>query len=174
MIRDGVVHQGTLIGLSARAGFDENGNLPKPEVDAGRRPSTTVSLLGTTTSGAYFESAAGIEEGGRTGFTSLVVAAFFLLSLFLAPLLTAVPPHAYGAVLILIGVFMIRPVTRIDFEDYTELVPSFLTIALMSFTYNIGVGMTAGLISYPPCLCGRHEVWDGSCGLRLFMLTLPK
>src|SRR5512134_156041 len=143
---------GTLLGLSARAGLlDENGNLPEIEkpmlADA---VSTTVApLLGTTTTGAYIESAAGIEAGGRTGFTSLVVAVFFLLSLFFAPLLTSVPPHAYGAVLILIGVFMIRPVTRIDFEDYTELVPAFLTIALMSFTYNIGVGMTAGLIAYP-------------------------
>jgi AGZA family xanthine/uracil permease-like MFS transporter len=121
--------------------------------------STTVApLLGTTTTGAYIESAAGIEEGGKTGFTSLVVAALFLLSLFLAPLFTSVPPHAYGAVLIVIGVFMIRPVTRIDFEDYTELIPAFLTIVLMSFTYNIGVGMTAGLIAHPllKTLSGRH------------------
>ena len=160
---------GTLIGLSARAGLlDKHGNLPEIEkpmlADA---VSTTVApLLGTTTTGAYIESAAGIEAGGRTGFTSLVVAVFFLLSLFFAPLLTSVPPHAYGAVLILIGVFMIRPVTRIDFEDYTELVPAFLTIALMSFTYNIGVGMTAGLITYPmlKALSGRggevpHGLW---------------
>ena len=78
-----------------------------------------------------------------------VVAALFLLSLFFAPLLTAVPPHAYGAVLIVIGIFMISPIARIPFDDYTELVPAFLTIAGMSFTYNIGVGMTAGLVAYP-------------------------
>ena len=113
----------------------------------GRHP--LAPILGTTTTGAYIESAAGIEEGGKTGFSSLVVAALFLLSLFFAPVLTAVPPHAYGGVLILIGVFMISPVTRIDFSDYTELVPAFLTIVLMSFTYNIGVGMTAGLIAHP-------------------------
>lgn len=152
---------GTLIGLSARAGLlDENGNLPEIEKPmlADALSTTVAPLLGTTTTGAFIESAAGIEEGGRTGFTSLVVASFFLLSLFLAPLLTSVPPHAYGAVLILIGVFMIRPVTRIDFDDYTELVPAFLTIVLMSFTYNIGVGMTAGLIAYPliKTLSGRH------------------
>jgi AGZA family xanthine/uracil permease-like MFS transporter len=143
---------GTLIGLSARAGLlDEKGNLPdieKPML-ADALSTTVAPLLGTTTTGAYIESAAGIEEGGRTGFTALVVAALFLLSLFLSPLFTSVPPHAYGAVLVLIGVFMIRPVTQIDFEDYTELIPAFLTIALMSFTYNIGVGMTAGLIAYP-------------------------
>jgi AGZA family xanthine/uracil permease-like MFS transporter len=143
---------GTLIGLSARAGLlDENGNLPEIEKPmlADALSTTAAPLLGTTTTGAYIESAAGIEAGGRTGFTALVVAFLFLLSLFLAPLFTSVPPHAYGAVLILIGVFMIQPVTRIDFGDYTELVPAFLTITLMSFTYNIGVGMTAGLIAYP-------------------------
>jgi len=153
---------GTLIGLSARAGLlDDQGNLPEIEKPmlADALSTTVAPLLGTTTTGAYIESAAGIEEGGRTGFTSLVVAFLFLLSLFLAPLLTSVPPHAYGAVLIIIGVFMIRPVTRIDFEDYTELIPAFLTIVLMSFTYNIGVGMTAGIIAYPllKTLSGRYR-----------------
>jgi len=151
---------GTLIGLSSRAGLlDAKGNLPEIEKPmlADALSTTVAPLLGTTTTGAYIESAAGIEEGGRTGFTALVVAGLFLLSLFLSPLFTSVPPHAYGAVLILIGVFMIRPVTRIDFEDYTELIPAFLTIVLMSFTYNIGVGMTAGLIAYPllKALSGR-------------------
>ena len=106
-------------------------------------------MLGTTTTGAYVESAAGIEEGGRTGFTSLVVAVLFLCALFFAPILTAVPPHAYGAALIAIGVFMISPIAKVNFTDYTELIPAFLTITLMVFTYNIGVGMTAGLLSYP-------------------------
>jgi len=81
--------------------------------------------------------------------TALVVAALFLLSLFFAPLFTAVPPHAYGAVLVVIGIFMISPIAKIPFDDYTELVPAFLTIVGMSFTYNIGVGLTAGLVAYP-------------------------
>ena len=143
---------GTLIGLSARAGLlDDKGNLPdieKPML-ADAIATTVAPLMGTTTTGAYIESAAGIEEGGRTGFTALVVAALFLLSLFFAPVLTVVPPHAYGAVLIVIGIFMISPVTRIPFDDYTEVVPAFITMATMSFTYNIGVGMTAGLVIYP-------------------------
>lgn len=79
----------------------------------------------------------------------MVVACLFLLSLFLSPLLTVVPPHAYGPVLVLIGCFMIKPAARLNFDDYTELIPSFLTITLISFTCNIGVGMTAGLLSYP-------------------------
>jgi len=153
---------GTLIGLSARAGLlDEKGNLPdieKPML-ADALATVVAPLMGTTTTGAFIESAAGIEEGGKTGFTSLVVAFLFLLSLFFAPLVTAVPPHAYGAVLIILGVFMIGPITRIDFGDYTELIPAFLTIVLMSFTYNIGVGMTAGLIAYPllKTLSGRFR-----------------
>jgi AGZA family xanthine/uracil permease-like MFS transporter len=153
---------GTLIGLSARAGLlDEKGNLPlieKPML-ADAVATTLAPLLGTTTTGAYIESAAGIEEGGRTGLTALVVAGLFLLSLFFAPLFTAVPPHAYGAVLIVIGIFMISPIARIPFDDYTELVPAFLTIAGMCFTYNIGVGMTAGLVVYPllKALAGRRR-----------------
>jgi adenine/guanine/hypoxanthine permease len=143
---------GTLVGLSARAGLlDENGNLPEIEKPmlADALANLIAPALGTTTTGAYIESAAGIEEGGRTGFTSIVVALLFLLSLFFAPIATAVPPHAYGTALVIIGILMIAPITRLDFSDYTELIPAFLTIVLMSFTYNIGVGMTAGLITYP-------------------------
>jgi len=168
---------GTLIGLSARAGLlDGEGNLPdieKPML-ADALSTTVAPLLGTTTTGAFIESAAGIEEGGRTGFTSLVVAALFLLALFLSPLLTAVPPHAYGAVLIVIGSFMIAPVTRIDFRDPMELIPAFLTISLISFTYNIGVGMTAGIISYPllKVLSGRgREVPKGLWVLAVLSLS---
>jgi AGZA family xanthine/uracil permease-like MFS transporter len=143
---------GTLIGLSARGGFlDKKGNLPEIEKPmlADAVANLVAPVLGTTTTGAYIESAAGIEEGGRTGFTSLVVAGLFLLALFFAPVLTAVPPHAYGVALVVIGIFMIGPITKIDFSDYTELIPAFLTIVLMIFTYNIGVGMTAGLLMYP-------------------------
>ena len=142
---------GTLIGLSMRADLlDENANLPEIErpMMADALATIAAPLLGTTTTGAYIESAAGIEEGGRTGFSALVVAALFALSLFFAPLFTIVPPHAYGIALIVIGSFMINPITQINFNDLTELIPAFLTIVLMIFTYNIGVGMTAGMITY--------------------------
>ncbi len=168
---------GTLIGLSARAGLlDEKGNLPDIERPMLSDALATIAaaLLGTTTTGAFIESAAGIEEGGRTGFTSLVVAALFLASLFFAPVLTAVPPHAYGMVLVLIGVFMISPIAKIDFSDFTELIPAFLTIVLMSFTYNVGVGMTAGLIAHPvlKLLSGRaREVHPGMWVLAALSLS---
>ena len=145
---------GTLIGLSARAGFlDENGNLPQIErpmlVDA---LATTFSpLVGTTTSGAFVESATGIEAGGRTGLTALVVALCFLVALFFAPFVAAIPAQAYGPALILVGLFMLAPITRIDFSDYTESIPAFAVVSLMCFTYNIAVGITAGFVLYPFC-----------------------
>ncbi len=158
---------GTLLGLSARGGLlDEKGNLPEIEKPmlADALANMIAPLLGTTTTGAYIESAAGIAEGGRTGFTALVVASLFLLSLFFSPILTAVPAHAYGTALIVIGIFMIASISKLDFSDYTELIPAFLTIVLMVFTYNVGVGMTAGLLTYPvlKTISGRHrEVQPG-------------
>jgi adenine/guanine/hypoxanthine permease len=164
---------GTLIGLSARGNLlDENGNLPEIEKPmlADALANMVAPIVGTTTSGAYVESAAGIEDGGRTGFTALVVAALFLMCLFFAPILTAAPPHAYGMSLVVIGIFMISPITRINFSDYTELVPAFLTITLMIFTYNIGVGMTAGLLAYPilKVLAGRRR--EVHAGMWMFAL----
>ncbi|MBN1154217.1 NCS2 family permease [candidate division KSB1 bacterium] len=151
-VMDFVDTMGTLIGVSARSGLlDENGNLPEIEkpmlVDA--LATIAGALMGTTTSGTFIESAAGIEAGGRTGFTSIVTALLFLLALFFSPFLTAVPAHAYGPALIIVGMLMISAIKKINLEDYSELIPAFATIILMSFTYNIGVGMTAGFILYP-------------------------
>ncbi|RII30763.1 MAG: guanine permease [Geobacter sp.] len=169
---------GTLIGLSMRADLlDENGNLPEIErpMMADALATIAAPLLGTSTTGAYIESAAGIEEGGRTGFSALVVAALFALSLFFAPLFTIVPPHAYGIALIVIGSFMINPITQINFSDLTELIPAFLTIVLMIFTYNIGVGMTSGMITYvllKVCTGRVGEVKAGMWALSLLSLSL--
>jgi AGZA family xanthine/uracil permease-like MFS transporter len=174
---------GTLIGLSSLAGLlDQKGNLPEIEKPmlADALSNLVAPILGTTTSGVYIESAAGIEEGGRTGFTAIVVAALFLLSLFFVPLFTAVPPHAYGTALIIIGIFMIAPIAKIDFTDFTELIPAFLTIALISFTYNIGVGITAGLLSYPffKLIAGRSRevplpLWALAALSLLFYIVYP-
>ncbi|MDD2336169.1 MAG: NCS2 family permease [Geobacteraceae bacterium] len=168
---------GTLIGLSARAELlDKDGNLPEIEKPmlADALATTMAPLLGTTTTGAYVESAAGIEEGGRTGFVSVVTAGLFLLALFFSPLFTSVPSHAYGVALIIIGSFMITPLTKIVFDDLTELLPAFLTIVLISFTYNIGVGITAGLVVWPlfKTLTGRmKEVPAGAWILALISLS---
>ncbi|MBZ5707362.1 MAG: NCS2 family permease [Acidobacteriia bacterium] len=145
---------GTLIGVSARAGFlDQDGNLPQIE-----RPMLTdalatsfAALVGTTTAGAYIESATGIEAGGRTGFASVITALCFTVALFFSPFVAAIPPQAYGPALIVVGLLMLAPITKIHFDDFTELIPAFAVVALMSFTYNIGVGITAGFVLYPFC-----------------------
>jgi len=145
---------GTLIGLSARAGFlDDQGNLPQIErpMMADALSTTFGALIGTTTSGAFIESATGIEAGGRTGLTAFVTALCFVGTLFFAPFIGAIPAQAYGPALIIVGLLMLAPITRIQFDDFTELIPAFAVVALMSFTYNIGIGMTAGFVLYPFC-----------------------
>jgi len=167
-IMDLVDTMGTLIGVSSRAGFlDENGNLPDIEkpmlVDA---VATTVApLLGTTTTGAYIESAAGVEAGARTGLASVVTALLFLVCLFFAPVLTAVPPCAYGPALVFVGLLMLSAVVNIPFDRPEELVPAFAVIALMSFTFNIGVGMTAGFLLYPPFMAAAGRIREVRAGM---------
>lgn len=159
---------GTLIALGHKANMlDERGNLPGME-----RPmmcdavATTISsLFGTTTAGAYIESATGIAAGGRSGLTAVVTAILFLLALFVAPFLTIVPAFAYGPSLVVVGALMISPVTQLRFDDLSESIPAFCVITLMSFTYNIGIGMTAGFVTYPvfKVLTGRgRSVNQGS------------
>jgi AGZA family xanthine/uracil permease-like MFS transporter len=158
---------GTLIGLSARAGFlDERGNLPQIErpmlVDA--LATMLAGAVGTTTSGAYIESATGVEAGGRTGLTSVVTALCFVGTLFFSPFVASIPAQAYGPALIVVGLLMLAPITKIQFDDFTELIPAFAVVALMSFTYNIGVGITVGFLLYPFCkvVSGRvREVRPG-------------
>ncbi|HZE27148.1 MAG TPA: NCS2 family permease [Terriglobales bacterium] len=145
---------GTLIGVSARAGFlDERGNLPQIErpMLADALATMFAASVGTTTSGAYIESATGVEAGGRTGLTSVVTALCFVGTLFFSPFVAAIPAQAYGPALIVVGLLMLAPITKIQFDDLTELIPAFAVVALMSFTYNIGVGITAGFVLYPFC-----------------------
>ena len=145
---------GSLIGVSARAGFlDEEGNLPdigKPML-ADSLATIVASAVGTTTTGTFIESAAGVEEGGRTGLTAVVVGFLFLLGLFFAPFLSAIPAAATAPALIIVGAFMLSPIAKIDFSDYSEVIPAFGVIVLMSFTFNIGVGLCGGFVLYPLC-----------------------
>lgn len=174
---------GTLIGVSARAGFlDESGNLPQIErpmlVDA---LTTTLSpVIGTSVSGAFVESATGIEAGGRTGLTALVVAICFAAALFFAPFVAAIPPQAYGPALIIVGLFMLAPIAKIDFTDFTESIPAFAVVSLMCFTFNIAVGITAGFVLYPLCkmVSGKHRqlksgLWVLTALSLLFFIFYP-
>ncbi len=174
---------GTLIGVSARAGFlDEKGELPQIErpMVADALATMFAPLVGTTTAGAYIESATGVEAGGRTGFAALVTAACFALTLLFSPFVTAIPPQAYGPALIAVGLLMLAPVTRFRFDDLTELIPCFAVVALISFTYNIGIGITAGLVLYPACkvIAGRRRevrggLWVLAAMALLFFIFYP-
>ncbi|MCS7049446.1 MAG: NCS2 family permease [Verrucomicrobiae bacterium] len=160
---------GTLVGLGAAAKLlDERGNFPQVErpmlVDA--LACIFSGLIGTSTSGAYIESATGIREGARTGLAAVVTAGLFLMTLFFLPLVEPLQKlrFAYGPALVAVGVMMVGAVRQIDFEDWTEAVPAFVTICLMLFTYNIANGLTAGLALYPliKLLAGRpREVNTG-------------
>ena len=143
---------GTLVGVSMKAGFmDEQGNLhdlDKPFL-ADSLATVFAALAGTTTTGTYIESAAGIEEGGRTGLTAVVVAILFAMGLFFSPLFSAIPSAATAPALIVVGLMMMSAIKKIDMEDLTEMIPAMAVIVLMSFTYNLGVGLCAGFVLFP-------------------------
>ncbi len=142
---------GTLLGVGKRAGFlTPEGQLPGSErAFLSDAVGTTVgAMLGTSTVTTYIESAAGIEEGGRTGLTAVVVSIFFLLALFFSPLFTAVPPFATAPVLVLIGTMMMQGTTDIAWHKLEEALPAFLTIVMMPFTYSITHGLVAGMSTY--------------------------
>lgn len=175
-VMDFVDTMGTLMGVGIKAGFlDENGNLPQIEKPMLCDALATIiaSLLGTTTTGTYIESAAGVEEGGRSGLTAVVTSLLFLGALFFAPLFTSVPAHAYGPAMMVVGLLMIPPIRKINFGDLTELIPAFGVIVFMSFTYNLGIGITAGFILYPifKLLSGRwREIHPGLIVLSILCL----
>lgn len=151
-ILDFVDTLGTLIGLGYKAELlDEEGNFPEIEkpmlCDA--LSTCIAAIFGTTTAGIYIESAAGIQVGGKSGLTSVVVALLFLLSLFIVPLVSIVPAYAYGPALIVVGILMMSPISKMNFQDLTEFIPASIVIFLMSFSFNIGIGMTAGFVFYP-------------------------
>jgi len=159
---------GTLIGVSARAGFlDESGNLPQIERPMLADAISIVfsSAIGTSTSGAFIESATGVEAGGRTGLTAVVTAVCFAGTLFFSPFITAIPAQAYGPALIIVGLLMLSAITKIRFDDLTEAVPAFAVVALISFTYNVGVGITAGFVLYPFCKLVSGRVREIKSGL---------
>jgi AGZA family xanthine/uracil permease-like MFS transporter len=143
---------GALTGVSQVAGFlDDDGNLPDVEkpLMADAVATTVGGMLGTSTVTTYIESATGVEEGGRTGLTALVVALLFLASLVFVPLVAAIPVYASHIAVVVIGVVMLQNVVDIDWDDLTHVVPAGLTIAVMPLTYSIAYGIAAGIVSYP-------------------------
>lgn len=138
---------GTLVGVASKANMiDKDGKLPrvKQALFADAVGTTTGALLGTSTVTTYVESASGVAEGGRTGLT----AGMFALALFFAPIFLMVPGAATAPALILVGSFMLSPILKINFEDYTESIPVFLTVIMMPLAYSIAEGIVFGMLSY--------------------------
>ena len=142
---------GTLAGVSSKAGFlDKDGKLPRvgKALMADAIGTVAGACLGTSTVTTYVESAAGVAGGGRTGLTSLATAGMFALALFFAPLFTMIPAAATGPALVIVGLFMMSPIKKINFEDFTDAIPAFLTIVMMPFAYSIADGIVFGMVSY--------------------------
>ena len=142
---------GCLLGVASKGDLlDEEGKLPraKQALFSDAIGTTIGALLGTSTVTAYVESTAGIGEGGRTGLTAVTTGAMFLLALFFAPIFTAIPGQATAPVLILVGVMMCSSLKQIDFEDFTNAIPAFLTFIMMPLAYSIADGIIFGIISF--------------------------
>lgn len=141
---------GTVIGVTTRAGMVKNGKIPRlKEVFMVDSISTAAgAVMGTSTVAVYVESAAGVNEGGRSGLTAFVTGACFLLALFFAPLFLAIPAAATAPVLVLVGLMMMGSVLKIDFNNYAEAVPAFICIIFMPLAYSISDGIVLGHLSY--------------------------
>ena len=141
---------GTVIGVTTRAGMVKDGKIPRlKEVFMVDSISTTVgAVMGTSTVAVYVESAAGVNEGGRSGLTAFVTGICFLLSLFFAPLFLAIPAAATAPVLLLVGVMMMGSVLKVNFNNYAEAVPAFICIIFMPLSYSISDGIVLGHLSY--------------------------
>ncbi|MBQ7588929.1 MAG: NCS2 family permease [Lachnospiraceae bacterium] len=142
---------GTLIACAGKSGIiNPDGSIPRARqaLLADAIGTTTGSVLGTSTVTTFVESSAGVAEGGRTGLTAVTVGLMFVLSLFLEPLFGSIPSAATSPALIIVGVMMITPVKTINFDDYTEAIPAFMTIILMVAASSISDGIMFGILSY--------------------------
>ncbi|MFC7248826.1 NCS2 family permease [Halomicroarcula sp. GCM10025324] len=154
---------GTLVGVGQAGDFlDEDGDFPdidKPLM-ADAVGTTIGGMLGTSTVTTYIESATGVEEGGRTGLTALVIAGLFLASLAIVPLATAIPLYASHIALVVVAVLLMRNIVDIQWDNFAHAVPAGLTIMVMPFTYSIAYGIAAGIVSYPIVKTAQGEFDD--------------
>ncbi len=142
---------GTLMGVARRAGLLVPGKMDRlnKSLFADSAAIFAGSLLGTSSTTAYVESASGVQAGGRTGLmTALTVSVLFLAALFIAPLAGAVPAYATAPALFFVGCLMMRDLTELEWEDSTEVIPAAITALMMPFTYSIANGLAFGFITY--------------------------
>ena len=153
---------GTLIGVCTKAKLvDKDGNIERmnPAFMADSIATTAGAMLGTSTTTTYVESAAGVDQGGRSGLTAFAVGCCFMVTLFFSPLFLSIPASATSPVLILVGLLMIEPIKNIPFDELTESIPAFMCIIMMPLTYSISHGILLGMISYVAMnvLCGKFK-----------------
>ena len=142
---------GTVIGVTTRANMiDEDGKIPnlKKVFMVDSLSTAAGAAMGTSTVAVYVESAAGVNEGGRSGLTAFVTGACFLLALFFAPFFLAIPAAATAPVLVLVGLMMMSNIWKIDFFDYKESIPAFICMIFMPLAYSISDGILLGHLSY--------------------------
>jgi AGZA family xanthine/uracil permease-like MFS transporter len=142
---------GTLVGVASKANMlDEEGRVPrvKQALFADAIGTFFGAILGTSTVTTYVESAAGVSEGGKTGMTALTTAAMFALALLFAPVFVMIPSAATAPALVIVGLFMMSPILKIKFDDFTESIPAFLCIIMMPLTYSIADGIVFGMLSF--------------------------
>jgi AGZA family xanthine/uracil permease-like MFS transporter len=159
---------GTLTGLGAKAGYiNSEGQFPRAEKAfmADAVGTTAGAMLGTSTVTTYIESASGISEGGRSGFTAVVTAALFLASLLFIPLLEGIPPFATAPALVIVGVLMMSGAKLIDWDDPAAAIAGFLTIIMMPLTFSIAEGLAMGLIAYPVVKAFQGKISDTNLGM---------
>ncbi|MGK7933313.1 MAG: NCS2 family permease [Microcystaceae cyanobacterium] len=143
---------GTLTGVGMKAGYiDENGELPRANkaLMSDAVATTAGAVLGNCSVTTYVESASGVAEGGRTGFTSVIAAMLFLSSIFFIPLLQAIPAYATTAALVIVGVLMMSNALSIRWGDLGEAIPAFLVIFMIPLSFSIAEGLSVGFIAYP-------------------------
>lgn len=163
---------GTLVGVATRANMlDQNGHLPRlnKALLADSTATTAGALLGTSSTTSFIESAAGVEAGGRTGLSAVVVAILFLLCLFISPLAQSIPNAATGAALLFVACVMTRSLGDLNWDDITESAPAVIAAISMPLTYSIADGIGLGFISYAAIkvLSGRFK----ECSPAVFVIA---
>jgi AGZA family xanthine/uracil permease-like MFS transporter len=142
---------GTLLGVANQAGLLKDGKLPRPgrALASDAIAGMSGAILGTSTTTAYIESAAGVAVGGRTGFASIVTGILFLLALFVSPVLSVVTSAVTTPALVIVGSLMAAHMAKVAWNEIEEALPAFLTILLMPLSFSIATGIAAGFIVYP-------------------------
>ena len=169
---------GTLLGVATRANLvDQNGNAQN--LDKALKADSSASIFGTffgcSPVTSYVESSAGVEAGGRTGLTAVIVGILFILATFLSPLASIIPPYATAGALIYVAILMLSGMEKLNWSNFTDLLPALIIIVMIPLTFSIADGIAIGFLSYIVLKIGNSEFKDISSGAWfLTMIFLSK